>query len=286
MAVLPHIQKGVRRYLTFRGVRSEVVHVGGHALHHYALEGTGRGPPVVLVHGLGGSANGFFKTFFGLSRRFSHVFAPDLPGNGFSPLPADGRGLGARAQLQVLAAYLDEVVKTPPFLVGNSLGGAMSATLAHQRPQGLRALGLISPAGARVAQARFDALHQSLRVDDVAKARALTRRLFHKTPWGTLLLAEDMRQMYATPSVRAVLEEFSPADCLAEEALESLAMPTVLVWGRSEKLLPYEGVDYFRQHLPPHAEVHVVDGFGHVPQMERPAELVRLLTGFADRAGL
>jgi pimeloyl-ACP methyl ester carboxylesterase len=57
----------------------------------------------------------------------------------------------------------------------------------------------------------------------------------------------------------------------------------MLVWGQSEKLLPYESLDYFRTFLPKHAEVHEVPGFGHIPQMEKPAELVELLLGFARR---
>lgn len=284
--VLPTLQKGLRTWLSLRGVRSETVRVAGHGLHHYALEGTGKGPPVVLVHGLGGSANGFYKVLFGLAQRFSRVFAPDLPGNGFSPLPEDGKGLGARRQLEVLDGYLEDVVGAPVFLVGNSLGGAMSITLTHEKPQRVKALGLVSPAGAKVTRERFEALRRSLSVKNTEDARALTRRLFHRTPMGTLLLAADMYRMYAAPSVQAILEELEEADSVEAECLHCLRVPTVLIWGKSERLLPYEGVHYFREHLPPHAEVHEVEGFGHVPQMERPAELVRLLNGFADRAGL
>ncbi|HYY53050.1 MAG TPA: alpha/beta hydrolase, partial [Myxococcales bacterium] len=63
-------------------------------------------------------------------------------------------------------------------------------------------------------------------------------------------------------------------------------MPTLLIWGESEKLLPYESIDFFRQYLPGSAEIRVVKGFGHVPQMERPGELVRHLIDFADRFSL
>ena len=57
------------------------------------------------------------------------------------------------------------------------------------------------------------------------------------------------------------------------EQLRALPMPTLLIWGQSEKLLPYEGLDFFRAHLPAHAEIHEVKGFGHMPQMEHPAGL-------------
>ena len=63
-------------------------------------------------------------------------------------------------------------------------------------------------------------------------------------------------------------------------------MPVLLLWGGSERLLPAETLDYYRTHLPPHAKVQVVEGFGHVPQVERPDELVSHLVRFADSAGL
>ena len=53
-----------------------------------------------------------------------------------------------------------------------------------------------------------------------------------------------------------------------------------------EKLLPPESIDYFRKHLPPHARIDVVPGFGHVPQVERPGEVVRRLVQFADEEHL
>ena len=63
-------------------------------------------------------------------------------------------------------------------------------------------------------------------------------------------------------------------------------MPTLLIWGQSEKLLPYEGLDFFRAHLPAHAEIHEVKGFGHMPQMEHPRAFVERLETFAASRGL
>jgi pimeloyl-ACP methyl ester carboxylesterase len=70
------------------------------------------------------------------------------------------------------------------------------------------------------------------------------------------------------------------------ERLLKLSMPTLLVWGKSEKLLPYEGIEYFRAHLPKHAEIQEVERFGHIPQMERPQQLVELVLAFARRHAL
>jgi pimeloyl-ACP methyl ester carboxylesterase len=65
-----------------------------------------------------------------------------------------------------------------------------------------------------------------------------------------------------------------------------VSAPTLVLWGESEKLLPYEAVQYFRAYLLHHARLEVVKGFGHLPQLERPAEVVERLIRFADEAQL
>ncbi|HYX92839.1 MAG TPA: alpha/beta fold hydrolase, partial [Myxococcaceae bacterium] len=275
----------VRRYLGARGVRSSFASLDGYSVHYYALEGIGSGPSAVLVHGLGSSASGFFRLFGGLAKRFRRVLAVDLPGNGFSTYGSDGVP-GRKRQVAVLVRFLEEIARQPAFLVGSSLGGAMSVIVSHRRPELVQALGLIAPAGARVPEPRLAELLTSLDCRTAAQARALTRRLFHHTPYAALLFAGLLRRMYSSEVVRAMLAEIQPSDCLEPEVLQGLRMPTLLIWGESEKLLPYESIDFFREYLPRTAEIRVVKGFGHVPQMERPGELVRHLIDFADRFGL
>jgi pimeloyl-ACP methyl ester carboxylesterase len=276
----------VRRGLTVAGVESRWATVGGERVHFYRARRRRRqGPPMLLVHGLGSNANAFFRTLQPLARRFGEVYALDLPGNGFSPLPARGP-LRLQEHLEVLRAFRREVVGEPVFLVGNSLGGGMALSTAVEEPAAVRALALVAPAGAQVSEARFAELLDSFRVHDAAKARALAHKLFHRAPLPLLFFADELRKMVSTETVRRIVAEVSTADLAKPEQLRALSMPTLLLWGQSEKLLPYEGLDFFRAHLPPHAEVHEVRGFGHMPQMERPRALVERLTKFAQAHGL
>jgi pimeloyl-ACP methyl ester carboxylesterase len=146
--LLAALQGYVRRRLVAAGVASELHLVAGHSVHAYRVAGTGVGPPVLLVHGLGGSANGWVRVLRSLARDFSAVHALDLPGNGFSPLPASGP-LTLEEQLGVLHAFCREVVKAPALVVGTSLGGPLSVLLAALHPEDVAALGLVSPAGER-----------------------------------------------------------------------------------------------------------------------------------------
>ena len=146
MDLLGTVQGYVRRRLIAVGVESRLHAVAGRSVHAYRVRGTGVGPPVLLVHGLGGSANGWVRILRPLARTFSAVYAVDLPGNGFSPLPSSGP-LSLEEQLDVLHAFAREVVRAPAFVVGNSLGGALSALLAATHPEDVAELALVSPAG-------------------------------------------------------------------------------------------------------------------------------------------
>lgn len=285
MNLLATLQGYVRWRLVASGVASDLHLVAGHRVHAYRVAGTGVGPPVLLVHGLGGSANGWVRVLRPLARHFSAVYAVDLPGNGFSPLPASGP-LGLEEQLEVLHAFCREVVQGPVFVVGNSLGGALSVILASTYPEDAAALALIAPAGGEMSPASMAELMQVLDVRTNADAVRLTRRLFHRPPLLALLFAPEMRKMHGTPAVRALRLHAQERSHIPPDLLAGLRAPTLLLWGGSEKLLPAEQLDWYRAHLPANAHIEVVPGFGHVPQMERPRELVERLRAFGQGRGV
>jgi len=282
--LLSTLQQLVRRGLQALGARSELHEIDGHQVHAYRIQGAGQGPPVVLVHGLASSANGFIRVLRPLAERFSVVYAVDLPGNGFSPLPTGGP-LGLRAQLEVLHGFVRDVVRTPAFVVGNSVGGALTLMLGAEHPEDVAALGLVAPAGARLSARAYAELMSMLDVRSNADALRLTRALFHRPPRFAPLLAPGMRRMHAAPAVRAIRNGARPEDHVPPEALARLQAPVLMLWGGSEKLLPAEMLAWYRANLPRSARIEVVDGFGHVPQVERPRELVERLGRFATEAG-
>lgn len=272
--------KLIRRSLVAMGVSSETVRLNGKDVHFYRASRGAGGPPLMLVHGLGSSANAFFRTLLPLAKRFSTVYAVDLPGNGFSPTPNDGP-VALQEYVELLRAFRREVIGEKVFLVGNSLGGGMALKFAFSEPEALVALGLVSPAGARVSHERFAQLIKSFHVNDAKEARVLAHKLFAKAPLSMLFFADELRKMVSTETVRAIVKEVSPADMVSPEDVKALPMPVMLIWGQKEKLLPYEGLDFFRSCLPPHSEIHEVENFGHMPQMEHPRDFVATVERFA-----
>jgi pimeloyl-ACP methyl ester carboxylesterase len=106
---------------------------------HYLVRG--RGKPLLLIHGLGGSGADWAFQVAALEKRF-RVIVPDLPGSGHSPPPRDGytiQGFSA-----TLWALLDHLGVETTDIVGFSLGGAVALEMAALRPSRVPRLGLIN----------------------------------------------------------------------------------------------------------------------------------------------
>src|SRR5581483_2762014 len=121
------------------------VAVGRHRVSTLTM---GRGPDVLLVHGLGGTRASLFETAAALSRRY-RVHAIDLPGFGSSSKPATG-AYNARWFASVVEGLLDELDIDRAHVVGNSLGGRVAIELGLNAPERVAALGLLCPAVAFV----------------------------------------------------------------------------------------------------------------------------------------
>src|SRR5207245_11514111 len=121
--------------LVAQGAESWTGTLGGHRVHRYAFAGAGSGPPALLLHGLGGSADSMATLIAPLLPLSPRVVLLDLPGHGRSP-PARGGPLSAREYGNVVVAAVDRLAADfgKVALVGNSLGGALALHAAHERP--------------------------------------------------------------------------------------------------------------------------------------------------------
>lgn len=280
MRILDRVNLLLRQQVRARGGRSVLRVAGGRRMHGYELDGWGSGPPLVLVHGLGASGSTFARLMFELRSNWRKIYVPDLPGHGFSPLEPGEQPLGVREHYEALAAWIDTVVKEPAAMVGNSLGGALSLRRALDR-EDTRGVGLLAPAGAPLDGERLEALRRSYALADRSSTMELIDRMFHRRPLLARLVAGDLRETFGSAVVQQVLTSVDGEEGLDVEGLRNLRMPVTLLWGASERLLPEDGIDFFRRHLPDHARIVVVDRCGHVPQIERPRKTLHLLDSLA-----
>ncbi len=264
-----------------RGAETWMAPLAGHRVQRYAFAGRGEGPPVLLLHGLGGSASSMAPLVAALTPLSQRVVLLELPGHGRSPHPAQGP-LSAREYGSVVLACAEELASHhggKVVLIGNSLGGALSLYAAHERPDLCAAVAGLNPAGAELSDEAVNGLPRSF-PDAAEGAARIAALLFHKTPWPFWLVARDFARHWGTPTVQRILDDArSGSDrSLGLEVLTDIHVPVLIVWGAQDRLLPLRSVEDFARIRS--ARVELIHGCGHVPQLERPAYARRAVAEF------
>jgi pimeloyl-ACP methyl ester carboxylesterase len=209
------------------------------------------------------------------------VVAPDYPGHGFSD---EHTRLTADALFGAVEDTLASLDVEPAIVVGNSLGGAVALHFAITHPERVRALVLISPAGAHTSDEEWKEIRAAFAVRSRADARTFIDRVYHRPPWFLHLLAHEFPHLLGTRAVKDLVRGASNEHFASPDQLRALKVPVMLVWGESERLLPDSHLEYFRRHLPPHALIVRPKGFGHCPHFDDPAGLTKRILDFARDA--
>jgi pimeloyl-ACP methyl ester carboxylesterase len=260
----------------------------------------GKGPDVLLLHGLGSTRASLFETAAELSSQY-RVHAPDLPGFGSSSKPALG-SYNAAWFAQIMLGLMDELGIDRAHVVGNSMGGRIGLELGLTAPDRIRALGLLCPAVAWVKRGLHPVvrlLRPELGLLPHGFRRSLVASQFQSffynrdaiDPAVGDLVVDEFRRIYHTAGARFAF--LASARNIYLEApfgrngfyprLAGLKPPALFVWGSHDPLVPPAFSNHVRRWLPG-AEQVTLDLCGHVPQVERPEDTHELLLRFFARA--
>jgi pimeloyl-ACP methyl ester carboxylesterase len=252
----------------------------------------GEGPPLVLVHGLSGAWQNWLEQIphFSDSHR---VIALDLPGFGASPMPPWEISIPAYGRF--LRDFCERLGIDRCALVGNSMGGFITTEVAIAEPERVEKLVLVSAAGITWARARREPAAMIGRVGRAALPLALRFQLsgirrpglrrrafqgvFHDP--GSLrreVLWENLAAAMSSPGYYDAMTNLFGYDI--RDRLEEIEEPTLVVWGRNDRVVPVPAALSYKKRIGDNAELVIFDRCGHVPQMERPVRFNRLLARF------
>jgi len=244
-------------------------------------QGDGDAHPIVFVHGLGGQWQNFLENIvpFTADRR---VIAPDLPGFGASAMPDEKITIGYYGR--VVAELMDRLELGPAVIVGNSMGGYVSAELAIQRPELVERLVLVSAAGVSqmdvrkrpvTAVARVIALTTTM---DVARLRVTARRP-HLRHFALIFVARHPSRLkpdlafegFVSGTGRPGFELALRANLEYDfrDRLPDIGCPVLVVWGAKDMIISVRDADKFLELIPGSRKV-VMKDTGHVLMAERP----------------
>jgi len=253
----------------------------------------GDGPALVFVHGLSGCWQNWLENIPHFAR--SHrVIAVDLPGFGESDLPLEDITIPGYGRF--VDAFLAEIGVERASIVGNSMGGFIAAEVAVSHPRRVAKLALVSAAGVlTVRPAELTVAKQLSRMFQLASAGVIARRqsIVRRRRMRKLILAGIVRhpellqpelvyEIASGAGKPGFLDAFKAIlDYDFSERLPEVECPTLIVWGRNDRIVPVGGAYRYEQLIPNSRRV-IVEDTGHVPMIERPALFNRLLDDFLN----
>lgn len=253
----------------------------------YLEGGPADGEPLVLVHGIGADKDHFDRVAMLLTPTM-RVISLDLPGFGDASKPADA-DYGIAQQVERLDQFLTALGIRKAHIGGNSMGGWITATYAATYPSKVSSLWLIDAAGVgggkpsdvRTAYAdRGEYLLFSKTPEDLERVAGIVMSKPPFLPYSVKYVTAHRAVANYDLHTRIFrdLVKAAPQTTL-EPKVKGLAIPTLITWGAEDRATDVSGAKILQQ-LMPQSEVHILDGIGHLPQLEAPQPIARRYLDF------
>ncbi|MBN2255897.1 MAG: alpha/beta fold hydrolase [Deltaproteobacteria bacterium] len=252
-----------------------------------------KGSPVILIHGLGASADIWMHNVDALARRH-RVYVPDVVGFGKTDKP------DTEYTAALFSTFISDFMRAlnieQPTLIGNSLGGGIALQYALLYPERVDKLVLVDSAGFG-----FDAPISLRLVSLPIVGELLTRpgrfeayfyfrHAVHDPAVLTREFVDTYQEIHSLPGnqeallkvIRSVLSfRGGKTEMLGPvmNNLHRITNPTLILWGKHDRVLPLKHAAVGKEKIP-NAELYVFDDCGHMPQYERPDEFNRVVEEF------
>lgn len=253
-------------------------------LQYYARPGRGGLLPLVGIHGFGGDKETWLLTA-ALVPRARGVALIDLPGHGTSADVPEERA-SIRHHAEAVLRVLDQLRIERAILCGNSMGGGVSMRLALMRPDRVAGLVLVSSIGRDVHTSRAQSWLTGVNPLIPTEAdieQFLATVLKRPPPVGRAVIRYVITQRARRADVLRTLFRgmiLADGDAGMPRELGGIAQPALVIHGTQDDIIDLRVAEDLARELP-NAELVVMRGVGHVPQIEAPRHTARLIEKFA-----
>ena len=268
------------------GAELQTADVGGRKISYAgAGQESQDGDVILLVHGYGGDRNSWLFLQEPMAAKY-RVYALDLPGHGTSAKDVGDGTLGVLAD--AVTGVLDALGAGRAHLVGHSMGGGVALAVAARDPGRIASLTLIAPTGFG-AEINAGYLRGFADAETRRELKPVAGQLFADESLVTRQLVDDLlaykRLDGVDESLHTLLGTLLDGDAQRGDSAAALAalgdaIPVTVVWGRADRIIPAAQAESVTG-----AVRHLVDDAGHMPQMERPAEVQAAIEETIARAG-
>lgn len=262
----------IRAGMLLTGAHEGICDVDGFPIHYYRAGD--RGTPIILIHGLGGSAEGWVTLIPLLSQKYT-VYALDLPGFGETPLAPEGMDL--HTHVLYVERFIIALGYPRVTLVGNSLGGWIATHFAARHPERVEHLYLLNSAGLK-----REGAHTPYAPTREAALLSMQRMWNYSLPVPGFVL-DAMIQNSQRPAYAGFIQTYE-WEVELDAVLPQVQVPTTIIWGTRDHLLPIACAYDLHAGIA-HSELILLPGVGHTPQVGAAVKVARILLREAANIG-
>ncbi len=261
--------------------QDKTITVFGQAIHYFDV---GSGPVVVLLHGLGSRKDDWLPVLEPMAQKY-RLLVPDQIGFGKSDKPLLDYSI--QTYVDFLNEFLRQLKVEKASLVGESLGGWIAALYVAEIGGGAHLIPIEKLVLVDAAGLKQDKPIPDLNPSSLAAMRGMMEAVFYDTSW----LTEDaLRKIFTDKlavhdgyTVRSILGNPALATERLDERLGSIKVPTLVTWGKQDKLLPIASGERYAAGIAG-AKLVSFDKCGHVPAIEKTEEFLAAVTSFLGGA--
>ena len=250
------------------------VEIDGYSITYY--DG-GEGEPVVLIHGYGDSKISFLQAAAGLTGH-GRVLLPEVPGFGETRLDAN-RNYSIRSQVKFFHLVFQKLGLKRFHLGGNSMGGHIAAAYTLAYPEQVKSLILLNATGMYVDE-QFYLGSEPIESDsefDTYMDKIFVEKPFVPGPFKKYFIQKSRDTLDWRNRVSKDIRE--GADYLLDSRISKIQAPTLILWGRQDRIVRINVGEAFDEGIP-NAKWVVFDPGGHSPQYEFPKRTAKTILEF------